>query len=123
MHGSLANLAGGPLDDSRVELRVGDVVDLLAGADEGFDVILLDADNGPEAVMYQPNRFVYGREGLESVKRALVPDGVAGVWSADPSAPFERELDAAGVKWRRIALAANGSRGNLEHSIDLARRR
>jgi spermidine synthase len=123
VRGPLANLVGRPLDDSRVDLRVGDVVNYLAGANDDFDVILLDTDNGPNAVMYQPNRFLYGRPGLESVKRALVSDGVAGVWSADSSPRFERELEAAGMKWRRIGLDASAGRGNPEHSIYLARRR
>jgi spermidine synthase len=113
---------GRPLDHSRVELRAGDVVDHLAGANDDFDVILLDTDNGPDAVVYQPNRFLCGRQGLEAVKRALVSDGVAGVWSADPSPRFERELDASGMKWRRIGLDASGGRGKSEHSIYLAPR-
>jgi spermidine synthase len=123
VRGPLAAVACRPLDDPRVELRVGDVADQLAVADAGFDVILLDTDNGPDAVMYRPNRFLYGRQGLDSVKRALVSDGVAGVWSADRSAGFERALDAAGLRWRRIALDASGGRGVAEHSVYLARRR
>jgi spermidine synthase len=123
VRGPLADLAGRPLDDPRVELRVGDVADRLAGASDSFDVILLDTDNGPDAVMYRPNRYLYERAGLEWVERALVQDGVAGVWSADPSARFEREFDRAGMAWRRIALDASGGRGVAEHSIYLGRRR
>jgi len=56
------------------------------------------------------------------VKRALEPDGVAGIWSADRSERFERALDAAGMRWRRIALDASAGRGIAEHSIYLASR-
>lgn len=122
VRGPLADVACRPLDDRRVEVRVGNVADQLAGGNAGFDVVLLDTDNGPDAVMYRPNRFLYRREGLEAVKRALVPDGVAGIWSADRSASFERALGAAGMRWRRIALDASG-RGIVEHSVYLARRR
>jgi len=123
VRGPLADLAGRPLDDPRVEARAGDVADALKGAGDDVDVVLLDTDNGPDAVMYRPNRFLYGREGLRSVKRALVRDGVAGVWSADRSDRFERELAAAAMRWRRTALDASGGRGIAEHSIYLARRR
>jgi spermidine synthase len=120
VRGPLANLAGVSLDDRRVQLCVGDVADQLAGAAHDFDVILLDTDNGPDAVMYQPNRILYERRGLESVRRALVSDGVAGVWSADRSVRFERELDAVALRWRRVAVDASGGRGIAEHSIYLA---
>ena len=82
--------------------------------------MLLDIDNGPGAVMLAGNRALYAAEGLRRVGAALRPAGVLAVWSADPSAPFERALDAAGLVWDRVAVAARGVAGDPEHVIYLA---
>ena len=81
--GPLASLARHPLEDRRVAVRSGSVIDILSASQHCFDGIILDVDNGPEAVLYQPNRFLYSAEGLELVKGALGVDGTLGVWSAD----------------------------------------
>jgi spermidine synthase len=116
--GPLADLARRPLDDARVSVRCGDVAGLLEAG--GFDAVLLDIDNGPGAVMLAGNRALYAAEGLRRVGAALRPAGVLAVWSADPSAPFERALDAAGLVWDRVAVAARGVAGDPEHVIYLA---
>ncbi len=63
VRGPLADLAGRPLDDPRVEIHVGGVADVLTASPGGFDAILLDTDNGPEAVMREANRLLYARRG------------------------------------------------------------
>ena len=100
--GPLANLTSRPLEDRRVEVRSGSVIDILSASQHSFDGIILDVDNGPEAVLYQPNRFLYSTEGLELVKGALAVDGTLGVWSADRSTAFENILSDAGSEWRRV---------------------
>lgn len=122
VRGPLADLTHRPLDDARVEMRVGDVSDALTDA-SAFDAILLDTDNGPDAVMYWPNRDLYTREGLDRMMRALAPNGVAAFWSADRSSSFEHTLDAAGLDWRRVAVDARGGDSGPEHSVYLARLR
>jgi hypothetical protein len=67
--GMLGPLAGHPLDDSRVTVVCGDVADLLR--DDSFDAIVLDVDNGPDAVMLRGNALLYGAEGLHRLRRAL----------------------------------------------------
>ena len=119
--GPLASLARRPLEDRRVEVRSGSVIDILSASQHSFDGIILDVDNGPEAVLYQPNRFLYSAEGLELVKGALAVDGTLGVWSADRSTAFENTLSDAGFKWRRVAVDARGNDGGPEHTIYLAR--
>ena len=119
--GPLASLARRPLEDRRVEVRSGSVIDILSVSQRSFDGIILDVDNGPEAVLYQPNRFLYSTEGLELVKGALAVDGTLGVWSADRSTAFENTLSDASFKWRRVAVDARGNDGGPEHTIYLAR--
>lgn len=46
--GPLANLARRPLEDRRVEVRSGSVIDILSVSQHSFDGIILDVDNGPE---------------------------------------------------------------------------
>jgi len=119
--GPLASLARCPLEDRRVEVRSGNVIDILSVSQHCFDGIILDVDNGPEAVLYQPNRFLYSAEGLERVKGALAVNGTLGVWSADRSIAFEKTLSDAGFKWRRMEVNARGDNGGPEHTIYLTR--
>ena len=86
--GDLASLTSRPLDDDRVSVCIGSVVDVLATHRLSFDAILLDVDNGPEALLYEPNRVLYSVAGMELIRSALVPDGILGVWSADHSPGF-----------------------------------
>jgi spermidine synthase len=120
--GPLASLAGRPLEDDRVEVRCGSVIDTLAVC-EHCDAVLLDVDNGPEAVLYEPNRWLYTAEGVDLVKRALAPGGILGLWSADRSPDFEVALDAAGMNWRRETVDIPAGGRGIEHSIYLARPR
>jgi spermidine synthase len=121
VRGPLASLARRPLDDNRVEIRIGSVIDTLSTSQGRFDAIALDTDNGPQSVLHEPNGFLYSPEGLELAKRALARDGRIGFWSADRSPGFEEALEAAGMKWRRVDVDARGGEAGPEHSIYLAR--
>jgi spermidine synthase len=88
--------AGHPLDDPRTRVYVGDVSDLLRGEPRGFDVILMDVDNGPEALVRAENNWLYGDAGLRVTREALRPGGVLAVWSATPDAAFGKRLRQAG---------------------------
>ena len=59
--GEVGELAGRPLDDPRVSVRMGDVRDALG--DATFDAILLDVDNGPEAFTLVANSRLYSAKG------------------------------------------------------------
>lgn len=110
--GPLGPLASHPLDDPRVELRMGEVqreISPKRGARrERFHAILLDVDNGPEAFTTRENAWIYGDEGLACVRDALVPGGRVVVWSAFQSAPFERRLRAAGMQASAVPVRARG---------------
>ena len=67
--GVLAPLAGRPLDDRRVTVERADVADMLRA--DAFDAILLDVDNGPDAVMLRGNASLYSTEGLRRLRGAL----------------------------------------------------
>jgi len=121
VRGPLADLARRPLDDRRVRIRIGSVVDIVSVWRNSFDAILLDVDNGPDAVTHEPNQFLYSQQGLELTKKALAHGGIVGVWSASRSMGFENVLDASGLRWRRVDVDARGGADGPEHTIYLAR--
>ena len=90
--GILAPLADHPLSDPRVDLRVMDVMDLLNDSEAGFDVILMDTDNGSHLPVRGDNQRLYERNGLNAVRDALRSVGVATFGSAEISEPFEDRL-------------------------------
>jgi len=107
----LAELNDRPLDDPRCEVLVGDVFETIKRSRGGFDVILLDVDNGPIALSNAKNQRIYSEQGVRSCHRALRPGGVLAVWSAGPNARFERRMANAGfgVEVMRVSVHA-GSR-------------
>jgi spermidine synthase len=117
--GPLAPLAGHPLDDPRVAVMCGDVAVVLEQADR-FDAIVLDADNGPDAVMLAGNQRLYSCEGLRVARQRLCPGGTLAVWSADRSPGFERRLAATGFEWRSTDVPARGDPADPHHIIYLA---
>lgn len=121
--GPLAPLAGRPLEDARVQLREGDVATLMEAEAGAYDAILLDIDNGPEAVLCDINSALFSARGLRKMRRALAPAGVLAVWSADPSPRFEERLEETRFSFRAVEIAARGAEGDPRHTLYLARAR
>lgn len=120
--GPLADLAGHPLDDERVTVREVDVARIIRTEQGGYDAILLDVDNGPEALTRRGNSWLYGQAGLEAAFTALRPMGVLAVWSAGPDQTFTRRLEEAGFEVRELRVPARGTGGGSKHTIWLAGR-
>lgn len=100
-----------PLEDGRVALETGDILDIISGANSRFDAILLDVDNGPDPLTDSGNRHIYRREGLCACRRALCENGCLSVWSAKPGKPFEQLLMNCGFHVRRFRVPVyKGSR-------------
>ncbi len=119
--GPLAEQANRPLDDSRVVICECSIVDVLSTGGQIFDAVILDVDNGPGCILYQPNQFLYSTDGLNCIKNALDTDGVLGVWSAERSASFENDLEATGLRWQRENVAIPGYREVHAQTIYIAR--
>lgn len=95
--GPLAHLAGRPLDDKRVVIHSGFVQE--AYAEPGsFDAILLDVDNGPNAMTSEKNAQLYSPRGLGRLHTGLRPKGRLTIWSAAPYPPFVNKLRDAGFR-------------------------
>jgi len=99
-------LNGQPLEDERVDLKTGDIVELISRSKGRFDTILLDIDNGPSAMTDSSNRRLYGREGIRACRSALRKNGCLAVWSAEPSKKFEQLLMSCSFHVRRFRVPA-----------------
>jgi spermidine synthase len=102
----LGELNGRPLEDDRVDLRTGDIVELISRSKSRFDAILLDVDNGPGVMTDSGNRRLYGREGIRACRRALRKQGCLAVWSAEPSKKFEQMMMSCSLHVRRYRISA-----------------
>lgn len=114
-------LAKHPLSDPRVTAIEGDVAETINGAIARYHAILLDVDNGPDAVL-DGNEGLYKRVGLERALSALVPGGVLAVWSAFESPTFTRWLRAVGFEVEVAMVRCSTKRRGPRHHIWFARR-
>ncbi|WP_315720750.1 MULTISPECIES: spermidine synthase [unclassified Bradyrhizobium] len=121
--GPMAALSGDSLTDSRVDIREGDVVKLIASARGAYDAILLDVDNGPQGLTRQSNDALYDSSGLRAAFSALRPGGVLAVWSSHPADHFTPQLRKAGFAAEEIKIRATGRGGRgARHVIWIATR-
>lgn len=120
--GPLADLAGQPLQDPRTRVVEADVAEVLVAADQVYDAILLDVDNGPEGLTHGDNDRLYGDTGLRAAWRALRPGGVFALWSVAPDRGFSRRLAGVGFVSKELRVRAHRGRNAPYHSIWLARR-
>jgi spermidine synthase len=116
----LGDLAGRPLEDRRVKVVLGNVRALIGGS-ERFDAILLDTDNGPEALTLRTNERLYDAEGLARISRTLTPGGVAAFWSTYPDSAFVKRLQRAGFEAWTQRVPARGGGKKRNHVIFMAR--
>jgi spermidine synthase len=100
----LAHLAGNPLQDTRVQLQLGDVAERIAEARESYDVILLDVDNGPIALVHSFNEELYGLGGCRAALSALREGGTLAVWSRWPVESYEARLREVGFEAESVEI-------------------
>jgi spermidine synthase len=117
--GELGDCAQHPLRDPRVKVEVADVGALLRASTGRFDAVLLDVDNGPDALTTASNARLYDRAGLASARAALRPNGVLAIWSAREDAAFEQRLRKAGFQVKCEQVRARAGKGS-RHTILLA---
>jgi len=103
--GFLGELNGHPLRDPRVTLKLGDVMDVIRKAEHAFDAILLDVDNGPEALTSEGNSRLYSRQGLQACMRALHAKGCLSIWSGAIDTAFEKRLRQENLFSRCVHVA------------------
>jgi spermidine synthase len=118
----LASVAGHGLADARVSIREDDVAGLIGSARSAYDAILLDVDNGPEALTRKANDRLYDLAGLGAAYAALRSRGVLAAWSAGPNRNFTRRLRNAGFEVNEVRVRARGAHGGARQIIWIAAR-
>jgi spermidine synthase len=116
-HGPMADLFGDSLTDQRASIREADVVDVIKTSPSAFDAILLDVDNGPEALIRKANDALYDRNGLQAIRGALRPGGILAVWSSGPNIAFTKRLRAADFDVNEVGVRATTKRSGAHHVI------
>ena len=119
--GPLGGLARHPLADTRVSVVEADVADVIASGAGRYDAILLDVDNGPEALTLDSNGRLYAPAGLRRLHAALTPGGVLAVWSSDDDPRFAYRLRETGFTVATRHVRARAGRG-ARHVVFVARR-
>jgi spermidine synthase len=118
--GPLAPLAERPLEDRRVQVFEGDVLDVLGRNRGDFDTVILDVDNGPAAFTDSGNAALYTNEGIATARAALKARGVLAVWSAWDDRKFEQRLRYGGFTVEVTRLRARLKKGGPRHTLFLA---
>lgn len=117
----LADLAGRPLEDSRVVVRESDVGLVIQEKAGIYDAIMLDVDNGPDGLTHEGNDRLYSRGGLKASWKALRPGGILAVWSAEPDRAFTKRLRGIGFKVEEVTVRARKTKGR-RHTIWMAQK-
>ena len=118
--GPMAELFGDSLDDPRVTIVEEDVGAVIRAARGEYDAILLDVDNGPEAMTSAANDGLYGPEGLGEARGALKGGGVLAVWSQGPDRAFGGRLFKSGLSVEEVRVRAHRPGKGARHVIWLA---
>ncbi|MGW0732901.1 spermidine synthase [Streptomyces sp. NPDC002851] len=99
LDGPLGEISAAALADPRTGIVHADLLDHLHDPDSGpYDALCLDIDNGPDWTVTEDNAGLYSPEGLATCAARLNSGGVLAIWSAQPSAGFERALRNAGFE-------------------------
>ena len=115
--GPMAGLFGDSLADPRASIREADVIDVIKTSPSAFDAILLDVDNGPEALIRKANDALYDLNGLNAIRGALRPGGILAVWSSGPNIAFTKRLRAADFDVNEVGVRATTKRSGAHHVI------
>ncbi|MEK0447288.1 MAG: hypothetical protein RLZZ399_2609 [Verrucomicrobiota bacterium] len=115
----LGKVNGELLKDSRVEVLVQDVFQVLRGVsgEARYDAILLDVDHTPASWVQVKNARLYERSGFRAVARALAPNGLVAYWSAGEEPLFVQRLSQAGFQVQTHEAKAHPTAKRAVHRI------
>jgi len=105
---------GDALADGRVRLFQDDLYSVLNAAVDGtYDIIALDVDNGPSWLVYEENARLYTLDALRRWAARLAPQGIFGVWSAQPEPAFLERMRRVYATVDEIPVTAQDHRPDL----------
>jgi spermidine synthase len=99
----LTAVNGKLVEDPRVTIFTDDVWNILTrAAPDRYDALVLDIDNGPTAMVQQPNARLYNPKGIRRMLSVLKSGGRAAIWSAAPDHAFADRLAQTGFQVKAI---------------------
>lgn len=116
----VGGLAGRPLEDPRVTVRLGGVQARISEARGAYDLILLDVDNGPAALLHEANAGLYDANGVVACRVALKEGGALAVWAAGPDEGYLRRLQRSGFDASSVRVAPRPGAGGRKHVVFVA---
>jgi spermidine synthase len=116
----VGGLAGRPLEDPRVSVRIGDVRASIAQARAAYDLILLDVDNGPEALIHQANAGLYDATGIVACHVALKERGALAVWATATDERYVRRMRRSGFEAAAVQVRRRPGAGGRRHVVFVA---
>ena len=119
-HGPLGPLAGHPLDDARVRIEQTDVAIAVRSNRGLFDAVLLDVDNGSDALTTSTNGWLYSDRGVDALRASLTASGVLAMWLASDDRRFARRLRQHGFTVDIERVRGRLKRSGPHHAILLA---
>jgi spermidine synthase len=119
--GPLGDRSGHPADDPRAELVVGDVAAIIRTSTNLYDAIILDVDNGPNAMVDSANSWLYSSRGLHAARQALKAGGCLAIWSVDNPERFVGRMEASGLRTTVHRVSTREKGGGSRHVIFLGR--
>lgn len=122
----LESINGHLIDDPRVTIFEGDVFELIRQAAEEeiapWDAILLDCDNGPDALVQPQNQQMYSRRGFAMLWHSLSPGGRVAFWAATREQGFESRLRRDGFRTEWHAVQAHERAKRAAHRVYVGER-
>jgi spermidine synthase len=109
------------LDDDRLDLRTGDVADVLAAEPGEWDLVLLDVDNGPGFLVRAENAALYAGPGLALAVAALAPGGLLAIWSSHRAPELAEALGSIGGEVEEVCREVHREGRALDYAIYLLR--
>jgi len=85
-----------------------------------YDLILLDVDNGPAALIQGENAGLYDATGIVACHAALKEGGALAVWAAGPDDRYLRRLQRSGFDASAVRVAPRPGAGGRKHVVFVA---
>ncbi len=101
-------------------MRVGDVRERIGEARAVYDLILLDVDNGPSALIHDANARLYDATGIVACHVALKEGGALAVWATGPDDGYVRRLQRSGFDASAVRVAPRRGAGGRKHVVFVA---
>ena len=115
-------LSAEAMGDPRTRIVHDDVFNVLRANPAGFDAIMLDTDNGPEAMLMSENAQLYAAYGIERTMAALRTGGVIVYWSVADDSRFVDALERSKLTVETLRVRAHTTAGPM-HTLYVARSR